>query len=402
MQLGVVIGTLNRGGTETQLAQVLPQLVKRGFEVSVFVLSALGPMADELRCGGVLIRHPTLPNMFQSLPRRFSKYIVFIYTMLNLFLFSFEHRKGILHFYLPHAVILGGLLSIWWHPRVVISQRGLLNYRHKYSGLAAKLERFAFRKARAVLVNSKAVGRTLREDGLARDDITLIYNGVAPERLDPPQAQRMNVRAELGIGADEWALVILANLHPYKGHADVLAALGLLEKAAALPKAWRLLLIGRDVDNQFLQLRAMAAELQIEDHLLFLGERSDVPRLLRAADIGILPSHEEGFSNALLEMMGAGLAIIATEVGGNNEALNGGECGLLVPPRDPPALADAILHLKDRRLCAALGAKARCRVEAEFSLETCVQRHLAFYQNLMSRQELDQLNLNNVANKKRN
>ena len=388
MQLGVIIGTLNRGGTETQLTQILPQLAKTGFEVSVFVLSTPGPLADELRAGGVAINRPTLPALFRSLPKLFFKIIDRIYTLMNLCVFLLKHRKGILHFYLPHAVIIGGLLAVWWHPRTVVSQRGLLNYRHKYPGFVTKLERLALRKARAVLVNSKAVGRTLREDGLTRDDIALIYNGIAPERLDPPHAQRANVRDELGIGAGEWVLVILANLHPYKGHADVLAALGILKTASALPAAWRLVLIGHDSakgknKTQLAQLYAIAAELEIEDHLLFLGERSDAPRLLRAADIGILPSHEEGFSNALLEMMGAGLAVIATDVGGNGEALDGGNAGLLVLPRDPKALADAILRLQDKNLGAALAIRARQRVEAEFSLDTCVKRHLAFYRSLM-------------------
>ena len=117
---------------------------------------------------------------------------------------------------------------------------------------------------------------------------------------------------------------------------------------------------------------------------MFLGERTDAVRLLRAADVGVLPSHEEGFSNALLEMMGAGLAIIATDVGGNAEAL-GNEAGLIVPAQNPKALMQALHGFQDKRLRALHGAKARSRVVSKFSIEECVRHHLDFYQNLMAK-----------------
>ena len=128
-----------------QLVQILPQLAKKGFEVSVFVTDCVGPLADELRSHNITVRHPAVLRIFKGLPFLFFKLMRLIHVSLYLLFFAFKHRKGILHFYLPQAVIFGGLLTVWWHPCVIISQRGLLTYRRKYPAFVTDLERFIFR-----------------------------------------------------------------------------------------------------------------------------------------------------------------------------------------------------------------------------------------------------------------
>ena len=110
------------------------------------------------------------------------------------------------------------------------------------------------------------------------------------------------------------------------------------------------------------RLRAQATALSIQDHVRFLDVRDDVPALLAASDIGIIASHQEGFSNAVLEGMAAGLAMAVTAVGGNPEAVIDGECGLVMPAKDPPALARALARLAgDPALRRRLGAAAQRR-----------------------------------------
>ena len=114
----------------------------------------------------------------------------------------------------------------------------------------------------------------------------------------------------------------------------------------------------------------------------FLGEREDIPVVLRALDVFVLPSLGEGISNAILEAMGTALPVIASRVGGNGELVNDGVNGRLVEARCPDVLADAIAgYLTDPRLAAAHGAAGRARVEREFSLE----RMLASYDELYQR-----------------
>jgi glycosyltransferase involved in cell wall biosynthesis len=109
---------------------------------------------------------------------------------------------------------------------------------------------------------------------------------------------------------------------------------------------------------------------------------------LRAADLAVLPSHEEGFSNALIEKMSAALPIITTNVGGNPEALDHGKAGRLVPPHDPAALASAIASLiKDRPGALAMGQRALLRARSLYALQPCVDCYEAVYQNLAAPQK---------------
>ena len=194
----------------------------------------------------------------------------------------------------------------------------------------------------AILGNSRSVVRELSEmEGVPARRLGLIYNGIDVARFTDA-GSRAATRAALGLGPQTLTLVIVGNLIPYKGHGDLLAALG--QAAPRLPPDWRLLIVGRD-EGIASSLQAQAAELGIGQKVCFLDTRNDVPEILNACDIGVLCSHQEGFSNAVLEGMASGLPMIVTDVGGNAEAVLDGECGIVVPPHDPARLADAIVRL---------------------------------------------------------
>jgi glycosyltransferase involved in cell wall biosynthesis len=125
----------------------------------------------------------------------------------------------------------------------------------------------------------------------------------------------------------------------------------------------------------------------VADNVIFLGARQDVSALLAACDVALSSSHQEGFSNTILEGMAAALPTIATAVGGNPEAVLDGVTGLIVPPRDPQSFASAILKLAhDARLRATMGANARRRVTEYFGLDRCVDAYQALYAALLSGQ----------------
>jgi glycosyltransferase involved in cell wall biosynthesis len=135
-------------------------------------------------------------------------------------------------------------------------------------------------------------------------------------------------------------------------------------------------------------LEAQARERGIARHVRFLGQRSDVPSLLRLADIAIHCSYEEGSSNAVLEAMAAGLPLVVTDAGGNAEAVLDGINGLVVPPRDPKALARAISQiLHDRDLASKFGKASRKRVETEYSLAVCLDKYERLYRSLLAGEE---------------
>jgi glycosyltransferase involved in cell wall biosynthesis len=176
-------------------------------------------------------------------------------------------------------------------------------------------------------------------------------------------------------------LIINANLIRYKGHADLFSALSLI--ADRLPPDWQLHCIGGDYGFGA-NLQKQIRELKLGDHIHFLGQRRDVASLLNSADIGLLCSHQEGFSNAVLENMAAGLPMIVTNVGGNSEAVVHGKTGIVVPPRDPYALGQAILELADdapRR--HAMGKAGMDRVKSHFNIDRCVLAYDRLYEGLL-------------------
>jgi glycosyltransferase involved in cell wall biosynthesis len=294
-----------------------------------------------------------------------------------------QHRPAIVHFFLPGAYIIGAPVAIAALRRIrVMSRRSLNRYQEK-SPRWRRLEHVLHPWMTAILGNSARIIDELADEGVRDGQVGVIYNGVDLDRFQSA-AGREETRKKLDIAPDALVLTIVANLIPYKGHADLIDALALA--ANEISEDWQLLLVGRD-DGIGAELRARAADKGLDRSIRFLGPRADVPDILTASDIGILCSHEEGFSNALLEGMAAGLPMIATDVGGNSEALEDGVSGVIVPARDPRRLADAILHLaRDADLRKRIGTAACERVSRSFTLEACVQSYDLFYRGLLSGQ----------------
>lgn len=260
-----------------------------------------------------------------------------------------------------------------------MSRRSLTHYQAAYP-LLGNLERMLHRRTLGVIGNSQAVvDQLVLETGDAHK-VALIHNGIElPEPI--AAAERQHIRQALQVPDETLVIAIVANLLAYKGHRDLLEALALAQ--GELPQPWRVLAIGRD-DGIGAELKRQAQTLNISGNISWLGERSDVGRLLAASDVFVLPSHQEGSSNALLEAMAASLPAIATAVGGNIDAVRDSDSGLLVRVNDPRGLAAAIVRLaKDPALRRRLGDAARLRVAQRFSLDACVERYDRLYRALI-------------------
>ncbi|MBN9594174.1 MAG: glycosyltransferase [Afipia sp.] len=361
------------GGAERHLMQILPALKARGFAVELFVLERGGELESELVKAGITISGPL---------RHSSRARHLFATASELYLRIRAVRPDILHFFLPEPYLIGAIAGIAaGHRTMIMSRRSLAHYQQRHPWLG-RMERFLHRRMTVLLGNSQAVVDELVAEAEDRRKIGLIHNGVTVGQL-ADEGTRAEQRAVLGLPADAFVMVIVANLFHYKGHADLLDALGMI--ASQLPQPWRLMVVGRD-EGEGAQLRVKAERLGIATHILWLGERRDVQDVLAAADASLLVSHQEGFSNALIEAMGQGLPVIATAVGGNVDAIVDGECGLLVGPQDSVALAAAILEIATRpQHRQALGLAARERVLRLFSQEACVGRYERLYRGLSAR-----------------
>jgi glycosyltransferase involved in cell wall biosynthesis len=377
----VVIGSLEVGGTERHLLQVLPALVRAGLSCMVYTLTHAGPLADAMREGGVEVVPPPFGDGLRGLPRRLRRTLSWPTTSLGLVDTLRRCKPDIVHHHLPAAYLVGvpcaALAAI---PRQVMSRRCLNVYHAKYPVLA-RVERSLHRFMRVILGNSRAIVDELAAEGAPRERLAFVPNGVNLERfaslLDPKLA-----RARLGLPSAATIAVHVANLNVHKGHADLLA--GLAAARARLPDDFVLLCVGRD-DGIGRDLAARAEAGGLGSMVRWLGPRSDVPDLLAAADFAISASHQEGSSNAVLEAMAAGLPVVGTAVGGTPEAVSDGIHGRLVPARDATAIGRAVAEMASRSdERRVMGRAAKQKIEAEFSLSACVARYLAIYDSILA------------------
>ncbi len=363
----VVCPHLHAGGTERHLLQVLPSFDRTRFSVRLFTIRKGGRLEPEFQAAGITVVSPsiTLPDPFHTLP-----------ALASLVWVLMRDRPDIVHFFLPEAYIVGSLAALIAGRRcLVMSRRSLNNYQARYL-MGAWVERQLHKRMKAVLGNSQAVVAQLRSEGASSEKVALIYNGID---LRPYEnlCSREAARRMLGLAPEGLVLTMVANLINYKGHMDLLKALGRVRDQ--LPENWVLLCAGRD-DGIGPVLRRIAEELGVARHIHWLGERDDVPTIYRATDISLQCSHEEGFANSILEAMASGIPVIATRVGGNPEAVADGTTGLLVPAHDVAAIGAALLSLThDPARRKAAGAAGRKIVEESFSLESCVTQYEELY-----------------------
>ena len=228
----------------------------------------------------------------------------------------------------------------------------------------------------SVAVSDAIRRQVIEERRVSPDKAMTIHYGVDTEKFHP--MHRNVLRKEIGLNRKEKILGTVARLAEQKGHCYLLdAAPSILQEHP-------------DVHFVFAGDGPLRSELEsqtcrnnLNGHVHFLGFRSDVRELMSEFDVFVLPSLWEGLPNVVLEVMACGKPVVATAVDGTPEAIVDGETGLLVPPRDPKALAEAIIKLLgDEKNIKTMGIKGRERVEQSFSLETQIDRFVELYEKL--------------------
>ncbi len=372
---------MERGGCEMHLTHVLPRLDPTEFDVRLFLLYGRGALADHVIQSGLTVHAPIVSGNFISLPvlSVIWKIIFTSYLLARLLAHFVVFRPHIVHFFLPAAYLIGLPIAVLSGIKVrVMSRRSLNNYQRKSMLLSAlaKLERTFHQSVDYILGNSRAVVQQLIDDeGVPVKKAKLIYNGIT---LPPPKEDKMSIRNQWGIGDHDVMIVVVANLIAYKGHADLIEALAFLKSK----KPYKCVMIGYDSGIQS-TLEMLAHKRNVRDHIIFTGSRNNVTDFYHAADLSILCSHEEGFSNTILEAMSAGLPLVVTNVGGNSEAVTDEENGLVVAPHNPKELGKAIDRLiKSETLRHRFGAISKDIIKKKFTLEACVSQYEDFYKKV--------------------
>lgn len=269
--------------------------------------------------------------------------------------------------------LVGGRAARMASVRAIISSRRNLGYNY---GLKQKLLlKIANRYPHRFLANSCAVADTISSiEGIDRRRFDVIYNGVELQ-TEYTAFSRGGLRS-----SDALAVVMVANLRPVKSVPTLIEAAAIVVKD--FPQA-QFIIVGDGPDRQ--SLIDLAERQALEHQITFTGSLTDISSTIRAATIGVLTSQSEGFSNAILEYMRAGLPVVASDVGGNREIVIDRKTGFLFPVGDARTLADRLTVLfKDPDLCRSMGIAGRERVEREFSLEAMILRHQEYYRRLLS------------------
>lgn len=241
-----------------------------------------------------------------------------------------------------------------------------------------------------VVAISQAVAAALPARLRRSTTVQVIHNGID---LAPFQtATGGALRAELGIAPDTPLIGFVGRLLTWKRPDDFIAAMAIVAEQA--PRA-RFLVAGDSLTDEAelpsalayrASLHALVERLGLAGRLTFLGHRDDIPEIMAALDVFVLPTLAEPFGLVVVEAMAANAAVVATNAGGVPEIVRDGETGLLAPPGQPPALAAAVLRLLTRPAeRRALVAAAQARAQAEFSLGAQVRAFEALYQRLAAR-----------------
>jgi glycosyltransferase involved in cell wall biosynthesis len=357
-----LVETTGHGGTEVVIVQLIRGL--RGSEFTP-VLGTVGEgwLAQKAREAGakVVLLDPR------------SRYDGWDFTaVLRLAVLIWRQRIDLVHSFLFHMNVLGTLAAR------LSGRPCMASLRSVHYDFATWYRRWAWRLVARCATAITAVSWQARDTlcvhtGIAAERVTVIPNGVDTDRFRP--GPKRGLLQSAGVPFDALVIGTVGRLDPVKGHRY------LLEAAAEVVKAHpqcHFVLVGSDGNPEGKALRVQASRLSLDGRVHLLGERSDVPQLLREMDIFVLPSVSEGMSNALLEAMAARLPCVATAVGGNPETL--GDAGLLVPPSDATCLGDALAKLlSDRELRRSLAQAARRRTLEDFSLRQSTERHLDLY-----------------------
>jgi glycosyltransferase involved in cell wall biosynthesis len=359
------------GGTEKHLAQLIKGLPVEEFRCSLVAFDlGTNRLLDDLRDAGVPVIH--LPVGREYVPSA----AVQAWRLASLIR---RNRYDIVQTFHQKSDSYGALVA--W----LAGARHLISSKRDTGELRKPWHVFLNRRLTRLFDAVIAVAEEVRNAVITRDrlplnKVTTIYNGVDTLRFMPPTAaQREQARSSFGFAREDFVVGMVAGFRPEKNHDIFFAG---LEKALPFIPSLKVVVVGAGPLLETFRERVSS----LGDRVVFTGELPDVLPALWAMDVGCLtPGRNEGFSNAIIEQMSAGLPMIVTNVGGNAEAVVEGVTGRVIPPGSVEALSTALVELNaDRTRAVAMGSASRARAEERFSLKRMCADHAELYLRLVA------------------
>jgi len=357
-----LVTDLERGGAPLLLSNLLPRLAGAGLEVSVSCLAAAGPVMDKLAQAGIEV---------WPLGARTVRDVQVLRRLARLLR---RVEPAILHTWLMHSNVSGRLVGRLVGVRGIVSSICTAEHMARWHVL---LENATCRLADCVVCNSESVRRfMIREGHLPADRLVTIYHGVDTKAI--AAAEKADLKL-LGVDAGGPVICFVGRLDPVKGLSYLLEALA--EVRRTVPAE---LVVAGD-GPMLCRLRQLERRLNLAGSVHWLGFRDDVASIVKACEVFVSSSLQEGFGLATAEAMAAGVPVVATAVEGTVDLISDQREGLLVPPGSSHALAEGIVRLlTDPQLARRLADRARQTIHRCFDIEGMVERHLRLYERLLS------------------
>lgn len=369
VRVAFVVHVMQVAGAEVLVRETVRRLGGR-IAASIFCLDAVGRIGEEMKAEGAdLVCFGRRPGRDWGVSRRLAAA-------------ARERDVEVIHAhqYTPffYSALAKPLCA--FRPRIVLTEHGR-HYPDRVSPVRRAVNRLVLdRLADAVTACCHFSKEGLVRDGFAGRRIAVIENGIEVERYGPPADKRF-AKEDVGLDPDRRHVVHVARHHPVKDQPTLLRGF-----AAAVPDLPRVDLVMVGDGPLRGELESLAVELRIPDRVKFLGIRSDIPELMRAADVFALTSLSEAASLTLLEAMASGLPAVVTAVGGNPEIVRHEREGLLFPRGDAAGCAAAFRRLfADPMLAERLGAAGRERALDRYQLSRTVDQYYELYRSLAGR-----------------
>lgn len=356
------------GGAEMLVARMIAR-APEGVKYSVALLDQIGPLGERVAESEIEVHCVRRrPGIDLAIIGRLKS----IYQQL---------KPDLLHCHQYTPWFYGGWAAARAGLPVVFTEHGRHQPDHRRLRRVL-FNRYLLRNTKAITAVSESIREALlRNEMLPTKRVEVVYNGVDHQSLQRDDLVRDRVRSELGIGPQTLVIGHAGRLMPVKNQALLLRSLAAVARQRP-DLDWVAVLVGGGPLES--DLRALSADLKLQDRVQFLGQRSDVADLLCAFDVFALSSFSEGTSVTLLEAMACSLPVVTTAVGGNPELVQDGVHGYLVPSDDSEAFALALLRLTDADLRARMGAASRLEVEMRFTQQGMIAGYLAIYRRVLN------------------
>ena len=362
-----VIGTLNVGGTEKHLLNLINNLDRDLFNIDLFILSESGTL-----------RHKINEYVRVHEPDKILNSKIQVFISLYKLTFAIKRIKpDIIHCFLPLSYVISGFaaLILGCSKKLIMSRRSLNNYQKKHKFPIRYIEYFLHKFTKLILANSYAVKSQIENEYCDKQKVRVIYNGIL-ENKKINKKDILLLKKKINIKPNDFVFCSVANFIPYKNqHLIIRASASVIKE----DKNFKVMLIGGGDKKEYLRfIKSEVHKKKLSNNIIFIGQEvENVHKFFSLCDVGISSSKEEGFSNTILEFLNYGKPVIATKVGGNPELVNN-KNGKLVESDNDKEMIEAMKYFLNKKSLTNFKRSAK-KTASNFTLKKMIDKYQKVY-----------------------